>query len=185
VRVPIVATLTAVVVGTATGLVVPIAIDAVDGPVYTLPAEPDGTPASPGAADVRVRLDVRRFDGSTDVYVPVMVNGRGPYRFVLDTGASSSAISRSLARRLHLPRTGERAEIAGVGGVEDAPIVTVRSWSVGGRALTGRHLPVLRLGGGDEGRIGGLLGADELDDYAVVRLDFVRDQLVLSDFIRG
>src|SRR5687767_8627166 len=45
--------------------------------------------------DVRFRTD--RTDRMT---VPVVVSGSGPYRFLVDTGADRTAVSRQLASRL-------------------------------------------------------------------------------------
>src|SRR5580704_18446199 len=39
------------------------------------------------------------------IVAPVMVNGRGPYRFIIDTGASDSTVSPDLARTLGLQPT--------------------------------------------------------------------------------
>ena len=41
-----------------------------------------------------------RRDRIGRVWVPVAINGRGPFRLVVDTGATSSAIVRSVAERL-------------------------------------------------------------------------------------
>ena len=39
----------------------------------------------------------------------VMINGEGPYKFLLDTGASQSMISFDLAKKLKLPENGTSA----------------------------------------------------------------------------
>src|SRR5260221_14475239 len=47
--------------------------------------------------------------------IPVEVNGKGPYRFVLDTGASMTVLSAELARELGV--RGEKSAVGmGAGG---------------------------------------------------------------------
>ncbi|MEK6638843.1 MAG: retropepsin-like aspartic protease [Pseudomonadota bacterium] len=42
-------------------------------------------------------------DDALRMTVPVMINGQGPFRFVIDTGADRTVISSELAERLGLP----------------------------------------------------------------------------------
>lgn len=130
--------------------------------------------------EVSVPIKVITTQGETLVLVPVRINGRGPYNFVLDTGASSSTLSRTLARRLHLPRSGGTAHVRGVTGATVVPLISVRRWTVGGQPLHGRSLPALDLGGDfGVGQVGGLLGSDELRRFGAVRLDYQHHRLVL------
>ena len=51
------------------------------------------------------------------VRVPVSVNGQGPFPFTLDTGASTTTLSKKLAEQLGIPtRKGDRPEAVGIGG---------------------------------------------------------------------
>jgi predicted aspartyl protease len=130
--------------------------------------------------EVSVPLKVITNGGDTMVLVPVRVNGRGPYDFVLDTGATTSTVSESLMRRLELPSTGATAHVRGVAGDTVVPVVTVRRWTLGGQRLRGRSLPVLDLGGNfGAGQVNGLLGSDELRPFGSVRLDYENRRLVL------
>ena len=49
------------------------------------------------------------------ILLPVFVDGRGPYSFVLDTGATSTVVSNELADALALPR-GEKQDGRGAAG---------------------------------------------------------------------
>lgn len=49
------------------------------------------------------------------IVVKAYVNGKGPFRFVLDTGASLTVISPEIAGKLGVTRTGEKVMIMGVG----------------------------------------------------------------------
>ena len=68
------------------------------------------TVGSPGPVDKTTQTEDVHF--RADVYqrmtVPVRVSGTGPYRFLVDTGADRTAISRELASHLKL-ETGENA----------------------------------------------------------------------------
>ena len=132
------------------------------------------------SGEVTVPIQVITAQGETMVLVPVEVNGHGPYDFVLDTGASSSTVSRSLMRRLRLRRTGGTAHVRGVAGAAVVPLVTVNHWTIGGQRLHGRSLPVLDLGGDfGAGQVSGLLGSDELRRFGAVRLDYKHKRLIL------
>lgn len=103
------------------------------------------------------------------IVAPVLVNGQGPYRFIIDTGANRSALSRPLAESLGLTPSGVGA-VHTVHEVTTAPLVEVSSLAYGGVAMRGGAMPILEppvLAGED-----GLLGVDGLRDRRMT-LDFV------------
>src|SRR5690606_10951551 len=61
---------------------------------------PETIPIAAGEGDATVTEAVSDRVGR--VVAPVMVNGRGPYRFIIDTGANRSAVARHLAEELGL-----------------------------------------------------------------------------------
>jgi predicted aspartyl protease len=133
-----------------------------------------GVPAPSGTArSFSLPMRVVRNGGGTLVFVPVRVNGMGPYEFVLDTGSSNSSVDRSLVRRLGLPRTGQEHRVQGVTGSGMVPIVKVRRWTIGGVPLRATSLAVVDLGMG----VAGLLGSDELRHFGSVTLDFQHDRI--------
>jgi Aspartyl protease len=125
---------------------------------------------------ITLPMRVVRGNGGTLVYVPMKVNGHGPYDFVLDTGSSNSSVDRSLVRRLGLPRTGQQHPVQGVTGSGMVPVVRVRHWTLGGVAMHGTALSVVDLGIG----VGGLLGSDELCRFGNVVLDFRHSRLLIQ-----
>ena len=145
------------------------------GDTSSTPPTASPPPTKSGEISIPVKVVVKHRN--TVVVVPVKVAGRGPYDFVLDTGASTSALDKVLVRKLHLRRTGENAEVTGVTGSSLLPVVRVPSWSVGGQSLVGHELPMIDLGGG----YAGLLGSDELRRFGAVRIDFRAARLVLRD----
>jgi tetratricopeptide (TPR) repeat protein len=56
-------------------------------------------------------------------FLNVMVNGKGPFRFVLDTGASFSLISAEAARKLGVERLAQGGDGRAVGGGGTFPLV--------------------------------------------------------------
>lgn len=144
----------------------------------TPPPKPTPSKPVPGDRPAQITLPMRvvRGNGGTLVYVPMRVNGHGPYDFVLDTGSSNSSVDRSLVRRLRLPRTGQRHPVQGVTGSALVPVVQVHHWTLGGVPMHGRSLSVVDLGIG----VGGLLGSDELCRFGNVIMDFRHDKLVIQ-----
>lgn len=123
---------------------------------------PGAMTAAEGEAAVRTSFDaVRRMT------IEVMINGAGPYRFVVDTGANRSVLSSEVATALGLEPTG-RATVHGIAGVLPSTTVRVQSLQLG--ALLSRRvtMPVLprQYVGAD-----GLLGVDVMVNRRAM-LDF-------------
>jgi predicted aspartyl protease len=81
-------------------------------------------------------------DGSGRAVALIKVNGQGPFRFILDTGANRSVLSQALATRLGLAHSGEDL-VHSVNGSELAKLVNVESLSFGALRLSGGETPVL------------------------------------------
>lgn len=100
--------------------------------------------------------------------VPVQIAGAGPYRFIIDTGAERTVISRELAGALGLA-TGREVSIVAMTGVSRVGTVTIPALRVSAMPATERiEAPALNahdLGGE------GLLGLDTLRDHKVL-IDF-------------
>lgn len=120
-----------------------------------------------------------RIDRIGRVVAPVSVNGQGPFRFILDTGANRSVLSPKLAATLGLvPLEGESIRVQGVTGSALLPAVTVDTLQAGELLLVrNQRVPVLAetvLVGAD-----GILGIDGLTD-ARIDIDFDADRVVIS-----
>ena len=100
-------------------------------------AEPDTEPVPAYVASTRP-------DRIGRVMAPVYINDRGPFAFVIDTGASRSAISPRTAQLLGLNPDLERPlSLRGVTGQEIVPSLAVDSLRAGDIELTRQRLPVV------------------------------------------
>ena len=106
-------------------------------------------------------------DASSRLTLPVMVNGRGPYNFLVDTGSDRSVISRELATALALP-PGPIVHVHETTGVDTVKTVVIDRLSVGARSI--EHVEAPALAAQDLGAEG-LLGVDALRDLHIV-MDF-------------
>ena len=94
----------------------------------------------------------------TRMTVEVRVNGRGPYHFVVDSGADTSAVGLRLARDLQLP-AGTPVLLNAITDRNVVDRVTVASLTLGPSTITNLELPALSEAnlGGD-----GMIGIDAL-----------------------
>lgn len=128
-----------------------------------LPVDSSTVPGAPASTAVKLR------EVDTRMTVPVLINGKGPFRFIVDSGATRTVISSTLAAQLGLPSAGT-VPLHSVGGESDVPAVHIDSLYVG--ALPAKEIvaPVL-----EEANLGGLgiLGIDTLKGKKVV-IDLIR-----------
>lgn len=138
------------------------------------PAARAGPPVlDPDAVDADLDL-VGRFTA------PVHLNGQGPFRFIVDTGANRSALSRALAERLALPSAGEGL-VHAFTGVFAAPLARVDSLRSGALAMENLNLPLIAPH--MLARADGLLGVDGMSDRRLV-FDFRVDQIRIEHATR-
>ena len=118
-----------------------------------------------------------RRDRIGRIWAPVMINGRGPFRLVLDSGASSSGITRQVAQTLGLPLNGSRhVLLRGVVGLQSVPLVSVHSFTAGDLSFSTRELPVVTdaLGGAD-----GILATNGMSGQRIL-IDFHHDLITIA-----
>lgn len=119
-----------------------------------------------------------RMDPAGRVLVPVRINERGPYYLVVNTGASTVALSAHAARSLNLPLENEPCIVVhGVTGSLSVPVVRVTSVQLGGWMIPTTTMPI--FGDVFEGADGmlGLMGLVS----GQVHMDLRRRQLILSN----
>lgn len=121
-------------------------------------------------------LGPTRSDRLGRVVAPVSVNGQGPFRFIVDTGANRSVLSEGLAARLGLSATGS-GNVHSIYGVSVAPLVRVASLQYGDVVLNAAELPL--LSGPVLAGTQGLLGVDGMAGRRL-HLDFERNCIEIA-----
>jgi Aspartyl protease len=110
------------------------------------------------------------------IWVPVYLDGRGPFRLVLDTGATESAVTARVAEVLGLTLDSAKPIVLhGVLGTAIVPTIRVASLRVGDLQRDDLVLPIVpdALGGAD-----GVLGTLGLLDKRI-RIDFRSDRITI------
>jgi predicted aspartyl protease len=118
-----------------------------------------------------------RLDRAGRVLAPVMVNGQGPFRFILDTGANRAVLSPRVLEglRLQLAVDGPTVAVHGVTGTALLPAVRIDELRAGEMVLArDQNVPVLSqtvLADAD-----GILGIEGLRS-ARIDIDFLEDRV--------
>jgi len=149
-----------------------------------LPVAPPGRMADlpPAVIDDGLAIggeDIQARKVRTRMTVAVEVNGTGPYRFVVDSGADTSVVGRRLADALRLP-AGSPVLLNGITASAYVDRVRVETLGVGPTSVYNLHLPVLK-----EGDLGahGMLGLDALVEQRLM-LDFEKRTIKVEDAAR-
>lgn len=148
--------------------------------VLLVQVEPTSKPVPLGSVEV-VNDEPRyvaptRKDRIGRIWAPVTVNGQGPFRLALATGASHSALTPRLAEALQIPiDPAQSIMLRGATGSVPVPVVPVESLEIGDLLIEPRRLAVIpdALGGAD-----GVLGMDELANMRI-HIDFRRDRITI------
>lgn len=109
---------------------------------------------------------------------PVFINGRGPYAFIIDSGASRSAIAPRVAAELGLvPDPAQRLLLRGVTGAEEVPSIMIERLQAGDIVLRNQQLPVVDtqvFANAD-----GILGVDGFERMCL-HADFTRNHISIA-----
>lgn len=145
------------------------------------PVVPAAAPAPTGevlAPPVTVVPFIQPFDldATRRMSVKVMVGGKGPFAFLVDTGAERTVIARELAARLGLVE-GAKLRLATIGGSATVPSFRIAALqmsdlhlaSVEAPAFFGRHIGAA-----------GLIGVDMLETRRVL-IDFRKETMQILE----
>jgi hypothetical protein len=112
------------------------------------------------------------------VVVPVTINGRGPFHFIVDTGANHSTISPGVVRTLGLkPSDTATITLDGITGTAQVAFVTIDRLQAGDLTISDTPLPVVEaavMAGAD-----GIFGAAGLTEKSLL-MDFKRNRVVIT-----
>jgi len=102
------------------------------------------TPASIEVPEGGVTVPMQDMEGRP--VVDLKINGKGPYRFILDTGSVTTVISDELSRELSLTAPAG-VQVAAAGGGPAPEIVVIHDVRIGDAGLEGMIAAVMPLGG--------------------------------------
>ena len=153
------------------------------GPLAIGAAAEVAQPAEPVLSEVLVEAPEPRFVAPTRrdrigrIWAPVLINGKGPFRLVLDTGASHSAVIAHVADSLGIPaQASGKVLVLGATGSVIVSSIHVERMEVGDLLINSTALPIVAdVFGGAEG----VLGREGLPDKRILA-DFGRDILIIS-----
>lgn len=141
------------------------------------PVDDELTEVIVAAPEPRYVAPTRR-DRIGRVWVPVMINGQGPFRLVLDSGAMRSAVNARVAEELKLPLDqSPPVLLRGVTGSAVVPTIEVQNLSVGDLSVGPSVLPIVADAfGGAEGLLG-MYGMENKRIFIDFRNDFINVSL--------
>lgn len=152
----------------------------VAGLLIAVPPVAGTEPAPPvtaqAPADLAGEIVLARPDLYKRMTVPVMIDGRGPYRFMIDTGAQATVVTRTLSDELKLRPLG-RATVVGMASSASVDMVRLDGLEFAARVFDGLNVPLLEAQhiGAD-----GILGLDSLQNLRVL-IDFRTDAIAVHD----
>jgi len=136
--------------------------------------------AAGSAKTLSIPIRVLQQGAQVIALVLVRIDGKGPFTFAIDTGASQSLVDTQVAAKIHVPRTAVKTKVAGVTAVASSRLISVKHWSVGGVKLPATRVLSANLPFGNaSGGVQGLLGSDMLSGFDVVTIDYDKQILRL------
>lgn len=149
-------------------LAAPVSLSAQDGPAAAV---------EPSASAATVQAGRDRHERMT---VPVTINGQGPYRFLVDTGAQATVVTARVTDALGLVPSG-KAVLVAMASRSLVETVALDGLEFAGRRFAGLTTALLR---GQHVGADGIIGLDSLQDLRVV-MDFRSDAITVSDAHAG
>lgn len=133
-------------------------------------SQPVASEEQPAGDDIGIGEDRR-----SRMTVPITIGGKGPYQFLIDTGAERTVISDELAAELDLG-PGARATMHSMSGVGEVKTVIIPALRVSRKEVRGIQAPMLK-----RVNIGasGMLGIDTLQSQRVL-FDFLNQKMTIS-----
>ena len=137
------------------------------------PAPPPEESLPPALGPVVVDAQI---DRNRRMSVPVTINGAGPYRFLVDTGAQATVVTARVTDALGLVPTG-RATLVAMASRTQVDTIALDGLEFAGRRFNNLTTPLLR-----DRDIGadGIIGLDSLQELRVV-IDFRADAITVID----
>lgn len=153
-------------------LAAPLLVGATPVAVPEPVAAPAVDPAVPTEMVATPLIQPFDIDASRRMSVPVTIGDKGPFSFLVDTGAERTVISRELANRLSLAE-GAQLRLATISGPATTPSYRVAALAMTDLTLAPFEAPALY---GNHIGAAGLLGVDMLQGRRVL-IDFRKEEM--------
>jgi predicted aspartyl protease len=148
----------------------------------TLSPGPAGAAATAPLEEVVVTAPEPRWVAPTTrdhigrIWAPVLINGKGPYRLVLDTGATRSAVIQRVVDEVGLPMQPNAVRLRGVTGSAVVAAAKAETLEFGDLLIEGTIMPIVAdaFGGAD-----GVLGGEGMQDKRI-QIEFPRDRISIA-----
>ena len=150
------------------------AIAGVEPPIA--PQTPNIEAIAPNLADPATQVLELEDDRTNRFTVPVLVEGEGPYNFMIDTGSQATAVTSYINEGLQL-NPGGTAMLVGMASRRPVDMVEVSSMTFGNHTVRDLVSPVL-----ERQHVGadGIIGLDSLQDLRVL-IDFREETIAIQD----
>lgn len=133
---------------------------------------------APPQSDQLLYASPTRKDRVGRMLVPVMINDKGPFRLIVDTGASYSTVSPRLAETLGLqPSDAEPFLVNGITGSARVPSIPIHDLQAGDLHLRDVRLPVIYASVMADAD--GILGAAGLKNERILA-EFTRNRVTIA-----
>jgi predicted aspartyl protease len=120
----------------------PTALPNIPAAPQNIPVAPEGNPVDPD--DDVLFASPTTVDHIGRIVVGVMVDDRGPFRFIVDTGANYSTVSPALATKLGLqPAADQTIQVNGITGTAAVPSVLIDKLQAGSLEIDNTRFPVV------------------------------------------
>ena len=160
-------------------MILPIAFAAVAATTFATAAPSVAPKIPPATIDDTLEVAGESLEAEerrTRLFIDTRINGKGPFRFLVDSGADRTVIGETLAARLALPRD-SIVRVRGMAGVTDVSTVVIDLLTIGSSDIQTIIAPAL-----PERFIGaqGIIGIDALADQRMM-LDFDAKRVTIQD----
>ncbi|MBU7580377.1 MAG: aspartyl protease family protein [Porphyrobacter sp.] len=151
-----------------------IALAAAGPATAETPAPPPS--AAAGLVDPQAEVLALKEERHSRLTLPVMVEGAGPFAFMIDTGSQATAVTHEIRAIAALPPAG-RATLVGMASRREVELASVGRIEFGTNSYTNFLAPVLAR---EHVGADGIIGLDALQDFRVL-IDFRKATISVED----
>lgn len=142
----------------------------------TLAPEPAAPSSAAGLVDPAAEVLALQEERNRRLTLPVLVEGSGPFAFMVDTGSEATAVTHEIRTAAGLSSAG-KAILVGMASRREVELVDVGRIEFGSNSYTNFAAPVLAR---EHVGADGIIGLDALQDFRVL-IDFRKQTIAVED----